>query len=172
MLFRSTDAKKVGQLLRAIDDYEGSGITKLALQIAPHVFVRPGELRHAEWGEFDLDGALWIIPAGKMKMRKAHHVPLSRQAVALFREVQAVTGPSGYVFPSVRTRTRPMSENTINAGLRRLGYASDEMTGHGFRAMASTLLNESGKWHPDAIERALAHGDSDKIGRASCRERV
>ncbi|OHC97811.1 MAG: integrase [Sphingomonadales bacterium RIFCSPLOWO2_12_FULL_63_15] len=161
-----TDAKKVGQLLRAMDDYEGSGITKLALQIAPHVFVRPGELRHAEWGEFDLDGALWIIPAGKMKMRKAHHVPLSRQAVVLFREVQAVTGPSGYVFPSVRTRTRPMSENTINAGLRRLGYASDEMTGHGFRAMASTLLNESGKWHPDAIERALAHGDSDKVRAA------
>lgn len=161
-----TDAKKVGQLLRAIDDYEGSGITKLALQIAPHVFVRPGELRHAEWDEFDLDGALWIIPAGKMKMRKAHHVPLSRQAIVLFREIQAVTGPSGYLFPSVRTRTRPMSENTINAGLRRLGYTSDEMTGHGFRAMASTLLNESGKWHPDAIERALAHGNSDKVRAA------
>lgn len=161
-----TDAKKVGELLRAIDDYEGSGITKLALQIAPHVFVRPGELRHAEWSEFDLDGALWIIPAGKMKMRKAHHVPLSRQAVSLFREVQAGTGPSGYVFPSIRTRSRPMSENTINAGLRRLGYASDEMTAHGFRAMASTLLNESGKWNPDAIERALAHGDTDKVRAA------
>jgi len=161
-----TDAKKVGQLLRAIDDYEGSGITKLALQIAPHVFVRPGELRHAEWSEFDLDGALWIIPAGKMKMRKAHHVPLSGQSVELFREVQAVTGPAGFVFPSVRTRTRPMSENTMNAGLRRLGYTSDEMTAHGFRAMASTLLNESGKWHPDAIERALAHGDSDKVRAA------
>ena len=161
-----TEAKRVGELLRAIDGYEGSGITKLALQIAPHVFVRPGELRHAEWSEIDLDGALWIIPAGKMKMRKAHHVPLSRQAVDLFREVQAVTGPSGYVFPSVRTRARPMSENTINAGLRRLGYASDEMTAHGFRAMASTLLNESGKWHPDAIERALAHGDNDKVRAA------
>ena len=161
-----TDARKVGQLLRAIDDYEGSGITKLALQIAPHVFVRPGELRHAEWNEFDLDGALWIIPAGKMKMRKAHHVPLSRQSVDLFREVQSVTGPTGFVFPSIRTRTRPMSENTINAGLRRLGYASDEMTAHGFRAMASTLLNESGKWHPDAIERALAHGDTDKVRAA------
>lgn len=94
-----TDAKKVGQLLRAIDDYEGSGITKLALQIALHVFVRPGELRHAEWAGFDLDGALWIIPAGKMKMRKAHYVPLSRQAVALLREVHAVTGPTGYIFP-------------------------------------------------------------------------
>ena len=161
-----TDAKKVGPLLRAIDEYDGSGITKLALQIAPHVFVRPGELRHAEWSEFDLDGALWIIPAGKMKMRKAHHVPLSRQSVELFREVQAVTGPNGYVFPSIRTRTRPMSENTVNAGLRRLGYASDEMTAHGFRAMASTLLNESGKWHPDAIERALAHGDTDKVRAA------
>jgi integrase len=117
-----TDPKKVGELLRAIDDYEGSGITKLALQIAPHVFVRPGELRHAQWSEIDLDGALWIIPAGKMKMRKPHHVPLSRQTVELFRQVRAVTGPTGYVFPSVRTRARPMSENTINAGLRRLGY--------------------------------------------------
>lgn len=161
-----TDATKAGQLLRAIDDYDGSGITKLALQIAPHVFVRPGELRHAEWNEIDLDGALWVIPAGKMKMRKTHHVPLSRQAVALFRETQSITGPHGYVFPSVRTRTRPMSENTINAGLRRLGYTSDEMTAHGFRAMASTLLNESGKWNPDAIERALAHGDTDKVRAA------
>lgn len=161
-----TEAKRVGELLRAIDGYEGSGITKLALQIAPHVFVRPGELRHAEWGEIDLEGALWVIPAGKMKMRKPHHVPLSRQAVALFREIEAATGPNGFVFPSVRTRTRPMSENTINAGLRRLGYSTDEMTAHGFRAMASTLLNESGKWHPDAIERALAHGDTNKVRAA------
>lgn len=161
-----TDAAKVGQLLRSIDDYDGSGITRLALQLAPHVFVRPGELRHAEWSEIDLDGALWTIPAGKMKMRKPHHVPLSRQAVDLLREVQALTGPRGYVFPSVRTRARPMSENTLNAALRRLGYASDEMTAHGFRAMASTLLNESGKWNPDAIERALAHGESDKVRAA------
>jgi len=161
-----TDARKVGQLLRAIDDYEGSGITRLALQIAPHVFVRPGELRHAEWSEIHLDSALWIIPAGKMKSRKTHHVPLSRQAVALFREVHEVTGGDGYVFSSTRTRVRPMSENTINAGLRRLGYSTNEMTAHGFRAMASTLLNESGKWHPDAIERALAHGDTDKVRAA------
>ena len=161
-----TEPSKVGQLMRAIDSYDGSGVTKLALQIAPHVFVRPGELRHAEWSELDLEGALWTIPAKKMKMRKAHQVPLSRQAVSLFREVRAVTGPAGYVFPSIRTRIRPMSENTINAALRRLGYASDEMTGHGFRAMASTLLNESGKWHLDAIERALAHGDSDKVRAA------
>lgn len=160
-----TEASRVGELLRAIDGYEGQGLTKLAMQIAPHVFVRPGELRHAEWNEIDLDGALWVIPAEKMKMRKAHHVPLSRQAVALFREAMTASG-SGYVFPSIRTRARPMSENTINAGLRRLGYASDEMTAHGFRAMASTLLNESGKWSPDAIERALAHGHSDKVRAA------
>lgn len=161
-----TDAKRVGELLRAIDGYDGLGLTKLALQLSPHVFVRPGELRHAEWNDIDLDGALWVIPAEKMKMRKAHHVPLSRQALAVLSEVRAVTGPSGYVFPSMRTRSRPMSENTINAALRRLGYASDEMTAHGFRAMASTLLNESGKWHPDAIERALAHGDKDKVRAA------
>lgn len=161
-----TDPKRVGELLRAIDGYEGLGLTKFALQIAPHVFVRPGELRHADWSEIDLEGALWVIPAEKMKMRKSHHVPLSKQAVEIFREVQKVTGTLGYVFPSMRTRIRPMSENTINAGLRRLGYASDEMTAHGFRAMASTLLNESGKWHPDAIERALAHGDSDKVRAA------
>lgn len=161
-----TDGARVGELLRAIDGYEGQGLTKLAMQIAPHVFVRPGELRHAEWGEIDLDRAVWTIPASKTKMRKDHHVPLSRQAVALFRQLHEATGAQGYVFPSIRARARPMSENTINAGLRRLGYASDEMTAHGFRAMASTLLNESGKWHPDAIERALAHGDSDKVRAA------
>ncbi len=161
-----TEATRVGELLRAIDGYDGHASTKFALQLAPHVFVRPGELRHAEWGEFDLDAAVWVIPAGKMKMRKAHQVPLSLQAVALLGQVQAISGPEDYVFPSIRTRTRPMSENTLNAGLRRLGYASDEMTAHGFRAMASTLLNESGKWHPDAIERALAHGDGDKVRAA------
>lgn len=160
------EPKRAGDLLRAIDSYEGMGITKFALQLAPHVFVRPGELRHAEWGEIDLDAAVWIIPAEKMKMRQPHRVPLSGQSVALLREIHTVTGPAGYVFPSVRTRTRPMSENTINAGLRRLGFSSDEMTAHGFRAMASTLLNESGKWSPDAIERALAHADSDGVRAA------
>ena len=160
---------KVGELLRAIDGYESLGLTRLALQLAPHVFVRPGELRHARWDEIDLDGALWTIPAEKTKMRKDHRVPLSRQAGAILREIHALTGPAGYVFPSVRTRARPMSENTLNAGLRRLGYASDEMTAHGFRAMAATLLNESGKWHPDAIERALAHGDADKVRAAYTR---
>lgn len=160
------EPKRVGELLRAIDGYEGQPVTKLAMQLAPHVFVRPGELRHAEWQEIDLDGALWTIPASKTKMRKDHLVPLSRQALAILNDARAVTGGLGYVFPSIRTRSRPMSDNTINAGLRRLGYASDEMTAHGFRAMASTLLNESGKWHPDAIERALAHGDSDRVRAA------
>lgn len=157
---------QVGKLLRAIDGYDGQPLTKLAMQLAPHVFVRPGELRHAEWGEFDFDGALWTIPAPKTKMRKDHRVPLSTQVLAILAEARGLTGPEGYVFPSIRARTRPMSDNTINAGLRRLGYATDEMTAHGFRAMASTLLNESGKWHPDAIERALAHGDGDKVRAA------
>ena len=161
-----TDASRVGELLRAIDGYEGQGFTKLAMQVAPHVFVRPGELRHAEWSEFDLDTGLWSIPAGKMKSRKVHQVPLSRQVLEMLRDLHSLTGPVGYVFPSIRSRARPMSENTINAGLRRLGYSSTEMTAHGFRAMASTLLNESGKWHPDAIERALAHGDTDKVRAA------
>lgn len=160
------EAKRAGELLRAIDGYEGHVLTKLAMQLAPHVFVRPGELRHAEWDEIDLEGALWTIPATKMKMRKVHLVPLSRQSVEIFGRTHAITGPSGYVFPSIRTPARPMSENTINAGLRRLGFTGDEMTAHGFRAMASTLLNESGKWSPDAIERALAHGDEDRVRAA------
>lgn len=160
------DPAGVGELLRSIDGYERQPITKFAMQLAPHVFVRPGELRHAEWSEIDLERSLWTIPASKTKMRKEHVVPLSRQAIAIVKGVEPLTGPSGYVFPSVRTRRRPMSDNTINAGLRRLGYATDEMTAHGFRAMASTLLNESGKWNPDAIERALAHGDTDKVRAA------
>lgn len=133
-----TDASRVGELLRAIDGYEGMGTAKLAMQLSPHVFVRPGELRHAECSEIDLDGALWIVPASKTKMRKPHHVPLSRQAVDLFREAHAFSGTFRYAFSSLRTTARPMSENTINAGLRRLGYASNEMTAHGFRAMASS----------------------------------
>ena len=161
-----TDAAKVGELLRAIDGYEGQGVTSHALKLAPHVFVRPGELRHAEWSEIDFDAAVWTIPAEKMKMRKPHHVPLSRQSLVVLREVHSISGPAGLVFPSAWTRTRPMSENTLNASLRRLGYAKGEMTSHGFRAMASTLLNESGKWNFDAIERALAHGDSDKVRAA------
>jgi integrase len=161
-----TTPQKAGELLRAIEGYDGYGLTKIALQIAPHVFVRPGELRHGEWQEVDFEKAVWILPAEKMKMRKAHHVPLSRQALALFRELYGLTGPDGFILPSVRTRARPMSENTINSGLRRLGYSTTEMTAHGFRAMASTLLNECGHWSYDAIERALAHGDANKVRAA------
>jgi integrase len=161
-----TAPSRVGELLRAIDGYQGFGYAKLAMQIAPHVFVRPGELRHAEWTKIDLDAAVWTIPAGKMKMRKPHHVPLSKQVVELFRQAKALTGAYRYIFPSVRSAARPMSDNTINAGLRRLGYTTDEMTAHGFRAMASTLLNGSGECSADAIERALAHGDTDKVRAA------
>ena len=160
------EAERAGELLRAIDGYDGQVLTRLAMQLSPHVFVRPGELRHAEWEDIDLDGALWTIPSTKMKMRKAHRVPLSRQSVAILRAAHAITGPTGFVFPSIRTRARPMSENTVNAGLRRLGFTGDEMTAHGFRAMASTLLNESGRWSPDAIESALAHGDDDRVRAA------
>lgn len=151
------DAKGVGALLRAIDGYEGQPMTQLALKLAPHVFVRPGELRQAEWSEIDLEAGVWKIAAKKMKMRQPHMVPLSHQAIEIFRAAQALTGRHQYVFASLYPGNRPMSENTINAALRRLGYAGDEMTAHGFRAMASTLLNESGRWNPDAIERALAH---------------
>lgn len=154
---------KLGALLRAIDDFECYPVTKLALKISPHIFVRPGELRHGDWAEIDLDKAIWTIPAGKMKARRTHAVPLSRQVLELFRELKEVTGGKGYMFPAFHTRLRPMSENTINAGFRRMGYSKDEMTAHGFRSTASTMLNECGLWHPDAIERALAHGDSNAI---------
>jgi integrase len=140
--------------------------TKLALKAAPHLFVRPGELRHAEWSEIDFDAAVWRIPAAKMKMRREHVVPLSRQVISILMDAEAVRGHSPYVFPALRTWQRPMSENTLNAALRRLGFTTDEMTAHGFRSTASTLLNESGKWSVDAIERALAHKDSDAVRSA------
>jgi len=160
------DPKEVGALLRAIDGFEGQPTTRWALQLAPHVFVRPGELRQAEWSEIDLEAAVWRIPAVRMKMNREHVVPLSTQAVAILKAAGEFTGGGRYVFPSIRTPRRPMSENTLNAALRRLGYASDEMTSHGFRSTASTLLNESGKWSVDAIERALAHGDTDTVRAA------
>ena len=157
------EPKAVGALLRAIDGYTGNPITLYALQIAPHVFVRPGELRHAEWSEFDFEAAIWRIPEGKMKQRRPHAVPLSSQVIAYLEALGSLTGREGYVFPSVRTSARPMSENTVNAAFRRMGFTGDEVCGHGLRSTASTLLNESGKWNPDAIERALAHGDSDAV---------
>lgn len=153
----------VGALLRAIDGFNGQPMTIWALRLAPHVFVRPGELRQAEWSEIDLDTAVWRIPAHRMKMKREHAVPLSRQAVAILTEARELTGRAKFVFPGLRTPTRPMSENTLNAALRRLGYGTDEMTSHGFRSTASTLLNESGKWSSDAIERALAHGDANAV---------
>ncbi len=160
------DPKGVGALLRAIDGFEGQPVTLWALRLAPHVFVRPGELRQAEWSEIDLDAAIWRIPGRRMKMKREHVVPLSTQAVAILTEARGLTGSGRFVFPGQRTPKRPMSENTLNAALRRLGYGADEMTSHGFRSTASTLLNESGKWSVDAIERALAHGDTDGVRAA------
>ena len=160
-----TDPKDIGALLRAIDGYEGSPVTKCALRLAPLTFVRPGELRRAEWSEFNLGKAEWRIPAARMKMREPHIVPLSTQAIAVLEELQPLTGRGSYVFPGARTNGRPMSENTVNAALRRLGYGKDEMTGHGFRSMASTHLNEQG-WHRDAIERQLAHAERDDVRAA------
>ncbi len=160
-----TDPVKVGELLRALDDYEGQFPTCCALRLAPLLFVRPGELRQAEWAEFDLDAAEWRIPAHKMKMREAHVVPLASQAVAILRELQPLTGRGRYLFPSLRSPLEPMSLNTVNAALRRLGYDKDTMTGHGFRAMASTRLNEMG-WGPDVIERQLAHAERNKVRAA------
>ncbi|MDE2043293.1 MAG: site-specific integrase, partial [Alphaproteobacteria bacterium] len=148
---------------------EGSSVTSTALKLLPHVFVCPGELRHAEWSEFDLDKTIWTIPAHKTKMRRAHAVPLSRQALEIISSIETNYKLSPLLFPSMRSARRPMSENTINAALRRMGYAQDEMTGHGFRAMASTLLNEMSKWNPDAIERQLGHAELDDVRRAYAR---
>lgn len=159
------DSVEIGKLLSAISEYRGNFVTKCALQLAPLFFVRPGELRHAEWSEFDLQKAEWRIPAEKMKMKEQHIVPLATQAIEIIQVLHAYTGAGKYLFPSLRSATRPMSENTVLAALRRLGYSSDEMTGHGFRSMASTLLNEHG-WNRDAIERQLAHAERNNIRAA------
>lgn len=158
---------KVGDLLRAIDGYQGQPTTQIALKLSPHLFVRPGELRRAEWDELDFDKAVWRIKPEKMKTRQEHAVPLSRQVLELFTEAKVLTGHGRYVFPSLQSAQQPMSENTINTAIRRLGFGKEEMTAHGFRAMASTLLNQSEKrWSPDAIERALAHKDKDPVRAA------
>jgi integrase len=153
----------VGALLRAIDGFEGHASTRHALRLAPLLFVRPGELRKAEWAEFNLVEAEWRIPAAKMKMRRPHRVPLAHQALTILRELQGITGGSKYLFPSVRSWHRPISDNTLNAALRRLGYDKTELTVHGLRSTASVLLNESGKWHGDAIERQLAHQEPNEV---------
>lgn len=160
-----TDPVQVAGLLRAIACYQGQPTTGAALKLGALLFARPGNLRAMEWAELDMDGAEWRIPAGKMKMREAHTVPLAVQAVATLRELHPLTGACKFVFPSIRTPDRPMSENTVNAALRRLGFDKNTMTGHGFRAMASTRLNELG-WATDVIERQLAHAERNKVRAA------
>jgi integrase len=161
-----TDPKAVGRLLRAIDAYEGSFVTKCALRLAPLVFVRPGELRHAEWAEVDFERAEWNIPLTRMKMREPHLVPLSIQSLEILKELKPLTGEGRYVFPGARSNKRPMSENTVLAALRNMGFAKDEMSGHGFRAMARTILDEVLHIRPDYIEHQLGHAVRDPNGRA------
>ena len=161
-----TEPKAVGALLRAIDDLDGQPTTRAALQLIAMTFVRPGELRHAEWKEFDISGAVWNIPPEKMKTPRPHKVPLSRQAVAIIEGLRPITGNSRYLFPQIRSWHRPLSDGTLNAALRRLGYSKSEMTAHGFRSTASTLLNECRKWSGDCIERQLAHQEEDDTRKA------
>ena len=161
-----TDPVELGGLLRAIESYSGQPITKLAMQFTAHVFQRPGEVRQAEWSEIDFDKAVWTIPAARMKQRQPHRVPLSQQAISILGEARAVSGDGGFVFPKLGSSLKPMCENAINGALRRMDYGPDQMTAHGFRSTASTLLNESGKWNPDAIERALSHADGDQVRAA------
>jgi integrase len=160
-----TEPKEVAPLLKALDGYQGHFVVK-CVRLAPMFFTRPGELRNAEWSEIDLDEAVWNIPAHKMKMRQAHIVPLCHQAVEILTELKEFTGASRYVFPSGRSFARPMSNNAVNAALRRMGYDGETMTGHGFRAMARTILDEVLHIRPDYIEHQLAHAVRDPNGRA------
>lgn len=169
------EPSKLAQLLRAIDGYSGTLIVRTALKLSPMLMVRPGELRHAQWSELDLDGGVWTIPAARMKGTKVfkaskkndHVVPLARQAVQLLRELLPLTGPGGYVFRGVRDHERPMSENTVNAALQRMGYdTQEEMTGHGFRATARTIVSEQLKFPSPVIEAQLAHAPSGPLGSA------
>jgi integrase len=157
-----TDPAKVGALLQAIEGYDGQRTTHAALRIAPYVFVRPGELRAAEWSEFDLERAEWRIPSERMKMGELHIVPLASQVVQILRDLRKHTSGGRYVFPAIGGQPRPLSENTLSAALRRIGYTADVMTAHGFRSTASTLLNELG-WNPDLIELQLAHKERNKV---------
>ncbi len=161
-----TEPLALGGLLRAIEGYSGDPVTRAALQLSSQLFVRPGELRHAEWPEIDLDKAEWNIPANKMKMRQPHLVPLCDQALGILRELHALTGRGQYVFPGGRSPKRPMSNNAINAALRRMGFGTDTMTAHGFRATARTMLDEVLGFRPDYIEHQLAHAVRDPNGRA------
>ncbi len=161
-----TDPQQVGALLRALDGFDGSLVVKTALRLHPLVVTRPGELRHMEWSEVDLDTGIWDIPAGKMKMKNPHRVPLSRQAVALLTSIQDLTGSGTYVFPSIRSTAKPISDNTLNAALRRIGYSTEEMTSHGWRAVFRTLADEMLQERVDLIEAQLAHQVRDTLGRA------
>ena len=160
-----TNPVEIGKLLLSIDNYKGYLVTKCALKLAPLVFVRPGELRKAEWAEFNFDIAEWRIPPEKMKMKTLHIVPLATQAIHILHELHSVTGSEKYLFPGLINTYRPMSDNTINYALRRMGYTSEEMTAHGFRSTACTILNEQG-WNKDAIERQLAHSERNNIRAA------
>lgn len=164
-----TEPKALGQLMREIAVFDGQTTTRIGLQLLAFLAQRPGEIRHAKWEEFDFHEKIWSIPAEKMKMRKPHNVPLPEAVLRLIDELRPLTGQCEFLFPSLRSWHRPMSENTMNAALRRMGYSGDEMTAHGFRASFSTLANESGLWNPDAIERALAHVEKNEVRRAYAR---
>lgn len=163
------ETSRLGALLRAIDGFDGHPQTRASLQLMALLFPRPGELRLAEWNEFDLDMKTWAIPASRMKMRRPYRMPLSNQAVNILRNLRTQYPKSSLVLPSVRSQTRAISDNTMNAALRRMGYRQDEMTAHGFRSSASTFLNESRRWSSDAVERQLAHVDQDDVRRAYAR---
>ncbi len=164
-----TDPEKFGELLRSIDAYDGQLTTKYALKLIALLAPRPGELRQAKWEEFDFEKRIWSVPEERMKMGRPHRVPLSAAAVDLLEELRRLTGNSEFLFPALTSNVRPMSENTLNQALRRMGYGKDEHTSHGFRATFATLANESGKWHPDAIERALAHAEKNAVRAAYAR---
>jgi integrase len=159
----------IGELLRAIDGHNGMPEVRAGLQLLALTFVRPGELRGAQWAEIDFDSAIWTIPGARMKMRRPHRVPLARQTIDVLKNLRAITGEAALILPGARGRGRPLSENTLNAALRRLGYTRDDMTAHGFRAAASSILNESGLWNPDAIEAQLAHIEGNAVRRAYAR---
>lgn len=159
-----TEPEKIGELLRAIENYSGSPVTIAALKLAPLVFVRPGELRKARWADIDLEAAEWRYTASKT--HTPHLVPLSEQAIAILHDLQPLTGRHEYVFPGVRSAQRPMSENTVTAALRYMGFGNETMSGHGFRAMARTVLDEVLHFRPDYIEHQLAHAVRDPNGRA------
>lgn len=161
-----TNEAGAAELLRAMEGYSGNVSTALALKLLAHLFVRPGELRCAQWGEFSFSRAVWVIPASRMKMKRDHRVPLSHQSLALLARLYELSGHGVYCFPSMRSWERPMSDNTINAALRTLGYSGDRMTAHGFRAMAATLIHETGEFNPDAIDHQLSHVHHDSVRRA------